>query len=182
MVNTKAELNRYFDLIDRRVPIRVSRSIRWLRKPTSFGARLIAKFAAIVLISDANKNASKLDGCANFLPVFSTRFENFLKNVESNQWLKTLFSLVLSPWCPWPESNQHSLRNSILSRARLPVPPQGPSVAGQVPGAAKRAEYSGRPARVNPRGCDCGASRHVSSGGIGRWCLFEHELCSGECP
>ena len=25
-------------------------------------------------------------------------------------------------WCPWPESNQHSLRNSILSRARLPVP------------------------------------------------------------
>src|SRR3954465_9846574 len=33
-------------------------------------------------------------------------------------------------WCPWPESNQHSLRNSILSRARLPVPPQGPSVTG----------------------------------------------------
>ena len=30
-------------------------------------------------------------------------------------------------WCPWPESNQHSLRNSILSRARLPIPPQGPS-------------------------------------------------------
>ncbi len=30
-------------------------------------------------------------------------------------------------WCPWPESNQHSLRNSILSRARLPVPPQGHS-------------------------------------------------------
>ena len=33
-------------------------------------------------------------------------------------------------WCPWPESNQHSLRNSILSRARLPVPPQGPSDTG----------------------------------------------------
>ena len=30
-------------------------------------------------------------------------------------------------WCPWPESNQHSLRNSILSRARLPIPPQGPT-------------------------------------------------------
>src|SRR5690606_21086145 len=29
-------------------------------------------------------------------------------------------------WCPWPGSNQHSLRNSILSRARLPIPPQGP--------------------------------------------------------
>src|SRR3954447_13167850 len=28
-------------------------------------------------------------------------------------------------WCPWPESNRHSLRNSILSRARLPIPPQG---------------------------------------------------------
>ena len=28
-------------------------------------------------------------------------------------------------WCPWPESNGHSLRNSILSRARLPIPPQG---------------------------------------------------------
>ena len=33
-------------------------------------------------------------------------------------------------WCPWPGSNQHSLRNSILSRARLPIPPQGPMQAG----------------------------------------------------
>ena len=31
----------------------------------------------------------------------------------------------LVDWCPWPGSNQHSLRNSILSRARLPIPPQG---------------------------------------------------------
>src|SRR6266700_5333436 len=38
-------------------------------------------------------------------------------------------------WCPWPESNQHSLRNSILSRARLPVPPQGHSVG---PGKGRR--------------------------------------------
>ena len=28
-------------------------------------------------------------------------------------------------WCPWPDSNQHSLRNLILSQARLPIPPQG---------------------------------------------------------
>ena len=48
MVNTKAELNRYFDLIDRRVPIRVSRSIRWLRKPTSFGARLVVRCSLLV--------------------------------------------------------------------------------------------------------------------------------------
>ena len=26
-------------------------------------------------------------------------------------------------WCRWRESNPHSLRNTILSRARLPVPP-----------------------------------------------------------
>jgi hypothetical protein len=31
---------------------------------------------------------------ANFLPVFSTRLENFPKNMESNQWLKLLFLLV----------------------------------------------------------------------------------------
>ena len=28
-------------------------------------------------------------------------------------------------WCPWPDSNGHFRRNSILSRARLPIPPQG---------------------------------------------------------
>lgn len=28
-------------------------------------------------------------------------------------------------WCPWPDSNQHALRHSILSRARLPISPQG---------------------------------------------------------
>ena len=31
----------------------------------------------------------------------------------------------LGGWCPWRESNPHSLRNTILSRARLPVPPHG---------------------------------------------------------
>jgi hypothetical protein len=34
--------------------------------------------------------------------------------------------LLDNDWCPWRESNPHSLRNTILSRARLPVPPHGP--------------------------------------------------------
>jgi hypothetical protein len=54
---TKAELQRYFEMIDRRVPSRVSRFIRWLRKPSSFGARLIV---ALLLI---------LGGFFSFLPV-----------------------------------------------------------------------------------------------------------------
>ena len=58
----------------------------------------------------------------------------------------------------------------------------GAFVRGPEAGAAKRAEYSGQPARVNPRGCDCGVSRHPGGGGIGRCCLFEHGLCSGERP
>ena len=54
-------------------------------------------------------------------------------------------------WCPWPESNQHSLRNSILSRARLPIPPQGHFALSGKAEVAKPAEYSGRGPAVNPR-------------------------------
>src|SRR6476661_5108 len=34
-------------------------------------------------------------------------------------------------WCRWRESNPHSLRNTILSRARLPVPPHGHASANR---------------------------------------------------
>jgi hypothetical protein len=57
MTTTKAELNRYFQMIDRRVPISVSQFIRWLRMPSSFSVRLVI---AILLI---------LGGIFSFLPV-----------------------------------------------------------------------------------------------------------------
>jgi hypothetical protein len=57
MTTTKAELNRYFQMIDRRVPISISQSIRWLRMPSSFAVRLVI---AILLI---------LGGIFSFLPV-----------------------------------------------------------------------------------------------------------------
>jgi Protein of unknown function (DUF3072) len=57
MVSTKAELNRYFEMITRRVPTKVSRFIRWLRRPSSFAARLVV---AILFI---------LGGIFSFLPV-----------------------------------------------------------------------------------------------------------------
>src|ERR1043165_8123341 len=72
-------------------------------------------------------------------------------------------------WCPWPESNQHSLRNSILSRARLPVPPQGHSrdpALFEPRQPAKRADYSRQQERVNPRGCDFAPPRQAGARGI----------------
>jgi HAD superfamily, subfamily IIIB (Acid phosphatase) len=56
-------------------------------------------------------------------------------------------------WCPWPESNQHSLRNSILSRARLPIPPQG--LIAAEPELASRS-------RRNIAGGDCRSTRKLS--------------------
>src|ERR1700754_90192 len=57
MAATKAELNRYFEMIHRRVPIRVSQFIRWLRKPSSFAVRLVVALLLIV------------GGLFSFLPV-----------------------------------------------------------------------------------------------------------------
>ena len=56
-MTTKAELNRYFEMIDRRVPIGVSRFILWLRMPSSFAVRLAI---AVLLI---------LGGIFSFLPI-----------------------------------------------------------------------------------------------------------------
>jgi hypothetical protein len=57
VIKTKAELNRYFEMIDRRVPIGVSRFIHWLRRPSSFAVRLA--IAALLV----------LGGIFSFLPV-----------------------------------------------------------------------------------------------------------------
>jgi hypothetical protein len=56
MATTRAELNRYFEMIDRRLPPRASQFIRWLRKPSSFAVRLVA----LLLI---------LGGFFSFLPI-----------------------------------------------------------------------------------------------------------------
>jgi hypothetical protein len=45
---TAIQLNRYFEMLHRRGPIKVSRSIRWLRKPSSFAARSVAAFLLIL--------------------------------------------------------------------------------------------------------------------------------------
>jgi hypothetical protein len=50
MTTTKAELNRYFQMIDRRVPISVSQFIRWLRMPSSFAVRLVIATLLIVFV------------------------------------------------------------------------------------------------------------------------------------
>ena len=55
--------------------------------------------------------------------------------------------LLRGRWCPWPGSNQHSLRNSILSRARLPIPPQGPRRARSARVRGTRRDYT------NDNGC-----------------------------
>jgi hypothetical protein len=57
MAKTRSELNRYFEMIDRRLPPRASQFIRWLRKPSSFAVRLVV---ALLLI---------LGGFFSFLPI-----------------------------------------------------------------------------------------------------------------
>ena len=56
-VTSTTELNKYFEMINRRLPKRIAASIEWLRKPSSFSARLTA---ALLLI---------LGGFFSFLPI-----------------------------------------------------------------------------------------------------------------
>ena len=57
MKSARAELDRYFEMIHRRVPIKVARFIRWLRKPSSFWIRLLV---ALLFV---------LGGVFSFLPI-----------------------------------------------------------------------------------------------------------------
>jgi hypothetical protein len=57
MAPTETGLDRYFEMIDRRVPSRASQFIRWLRRPSSFPARLLVALLLIV------------GGLFSFLPV-----------------------------------------------------------------------------------------------------------------
>jgi hypothetical protein len=57
MLTARAELDRYFEMIDRRMPASVSRFIQWLRLPSSIATRLIIAMALIV------------GGIFSFLPV-----------------------------------------------------------------------------------------------------------------
>ncbi len=96
---TKVELNRYFEMINRRVPRRVAQAIEWLRKPSSFAVRLIV---AILLI---------LGGIFSFLPVlglwmlplgllFISQDVPFLQKplVSTLAWVETKWKLLKWKW------------------------------------------------------------------------------------
>src|SRR4051794_32416811 len=56
-LSARAELDRYFDMIVRRVPRKAAVWIHWLRRPSSFSIRLVAALLLIV------------GGILSFLPV-----------------------------------------------------------------------------------------------------------------
>lgn len=99
MAATKAELNRYFDMINQRVPASISRFIRWLRKPSSFVARIAV--AALLM----------LGGIFSFLPVLGlwmlplgllliAQDVPFLQKplVEALGWMETKWRLLRLNW------------------------------------------------------------------------------------
>lgn len=91
---TKAELKRYFEMIDRRMPTRVSQSIRWLRKPSSFAARLAV---AVLLI---------LGGIFSFLPVLGI-------------WMLPLGLLLIAQDVPWLQRPLVSVLTWAETKGRL---------------------------------------------------------------
>ena len=76
MATTRDQLNRYFAMIDRRVPTRVSQFIRWLRKPSSFAVRLVVALLLIV------------GGFFSFLPILGL-------------WMLPLGLLFIAQDVPW---------------------------------------------------------------------------------
>ena len=69
-------------------------------------------------------------------------------------------------WCPWPEFEPALLAELDFEFERVyQFRHRGLRSRAERAGAAKRAEYSGRRFRVNPRGCDCGVSRHSGAAG-----------------
>ena len=123
-------------------PVAVDRFIRLMREQLVSGdvAARKAYLSAIVDAIVVSESTIRIIGSN----------DNIRATLGPNGEPRTLVRKSVQEWCPWPESNQHSLRNSILSRARLPIPPQGPT--GPSPegeGVLKRAEYSSRAGAVN---------------------------------
>lgn len=99
MTASYKEINRYFEMINRRVPARISRFIQWLRKPSSFAARLTV---ALLLI---------LGGVFSFLPVlgiwmlplgllFIAQDVPFLQKplIRSLTWMETKWERLRLAW------------------------------------------------------------------------------------
>lgn len=122
----------------------------FVRNSESHRERLFSRYQ-----HDTNKNTNKSSGWdrirTNGDGHRCTRKRLFFKGFRVLRGrLRTLWNGLEQPsWCPWPESNQHSLRNSILSRARLPVPPQGPSTGT---GQKRPPQRSGRTIITGPPG------------------------------
>ena len=104
MASAKAELERYFDRIDRRVPATVSRFISWLRKPS---ALIVRWLIALLLI---------VGGTFSFLPVlglwmlplgflFIAQDVPFLQQplVDALRWIEAKWERLEAAWRrrPW---------------------------------------------------------------------------------
>ncbi len=144
--------------------------------PVTFDAAVVAEFTAELRkrITDGDTAARKLwitsivdkiEVSADKIRVIgrNDNFDRGLKNKITNQ--PPVRSSV-QEWCPWPESNQHSLRNPILSRTRLPVPPQGHRPGRMRAPRIMRLTGWSIPMRARLRGCSAGPCQNVHPDGI----------------